>query len=200
MSEEPTDYPRVEGDWQAIDCPYCKERIDEIWDYSLNIYKEDDTDQIDCPNCEKPVMVTWGDTTTILIARKKQPGMRSAREEFDRMLKRFAKDLSNHYLENDVDHEFITTWYLKDPEHPNSRIMSAYFVFTREGIVITGDFCPGGHGGGITSVGGYGIGWFGSHKSVDYLEEKFPTVKCCTSDHAWLCALQQRFAETYQKR
>jgi hypothetical protein len=40
-----------------------------------------------------------------------------------------------------------------------------------EQIIITGDLCPGDNG--ILSDFGYGLGWFGSRKSEEYLSEKF---------------------------
>lgn len=40
-----------------------------------------------------------------------------------------------------------------------------------EQIIITGDLCPGSNG--ILSDFGYGVGWFGSRKSEEYLCEKF---------------------------
>lgn len=53
----------------------------------------------------------------------------------------------------------------------NKRCMSCLITFTPEGITISGDITPIGRG--VTSSLGYGIDWFASELSPDYLAEKF---------------------------
>ena len=185
--------PHLEGDWDCIRCPSCGKYIEEVWDYHLRIYKSDDMDEIQCPHCERPIMVVWGDCNDLYTC-KKQPGRKNAHEQFQDMLVMNRDSLSKHYLEKHVDHPHIQAWYLKQDA---GRCMSTYLIFSTEGIIITGDLCPGPHGGGVTSVsyGGYSVGWFSGRLSHDYLCEKFPDVKLCTSDHAWLVAIQEKFAE-----
>lgn len=56
-----------------------------------------------------------------------------------------------------------------------SRMGAVSLIFTEaplaKRIIITGDLCPSHNG--IIGDAGYGIGWFGSKKSGDYLCEKF---------------------------
>jgi hypothetical protein len=53
----------------------------------------------------------------------------------------------------------------------DSRCMSTMFIFTLEGIVITGDLHPGERG--VISAFGYDLRWFSGHNSPSYLAEKF---------------------------
>jgi hypothetical protein len=63
----------------------------------------------------------------------------------------------------------IQAFYLKKPG--DGRMMSTLILFTPEGIVLQGDLTPGRNGN--VSVLGYGVGWFASDLSEDYLCEKF---------------------------
>lgn len=56
----------------------------------------------------------------------------------------------------------ITAFYLR--ESPDTRIMSTLVLFTPEGIVITGDLCPGRNG---VIIRGYDLSWFASHLHAD---------------------------------
>lgn len=78
------------------------------------------------------------------------------------------KALANHRLEL-VQEGPVTAYYLKDPTE--GRMMSTLVLFSPEGIVLQGDLTP--ERNGTVSCYGYGIGWFGSPKSEDYLCEKF---------------------------
>lgn len=78
------------------------------------------------------------------------------------------KALASHRLEV-VQEGAVTAYYLKDPTE--GRMMSTLLLFTPEGIVLQGDLTP--ERNGTVSCYGYGIGWFGSPKSEDYLCEKF---------------------------
>lgn len=53
------------------------------------------------------------------------------------------------------------------------REMSTLFMFTPEGIVITGDLCPRACPRGCISTLGYSLKWFTDKLSEDYLCEKF---------------------------
>lgn len=81
------------------------------------------------------------------------------------------KELANHtlvYAGSDLAHG-LRAFYMKPPD--GGFMGSTYFVFTPEGIVITGDLCPGLHG--VISVRRYGIEWFTGRLSESYLCEKF---------------------------
>ena len=73
----------------------------------------------------------------------------------------------NHRLEL-LSSGKITAFYMKEP---NTRMMGVLIVFTPEGIAILGDLTPERHG--TVSCYGYGLYWFASHLSEDYLCEKF---------------------------
>ncbi|MGV3707582.1 MAG: hypothetical protein ACO1Q7_01995 [Gemmatimonas sp.] len=79
------------------------------------------------------------------------------------------RTLASHTLELHVDTPTLRAYYMR--EKPNSRMMSTYIIFSREGIVITGDFCPGRRG--VVSSLGYGLEWFAGQLSEDYLCSKF---------------------------
>lgn len=81
---------------------------------------------------------------------------------------RMRKALANHRLEL-VQEGPVTAYYLKDPTE--GRMMSTLLLFSPEGIVLQGDLTP--ERNGSVSCYGYGIGWFGSRNSEDYLCEKF---------------------------
>jgi hypothetical protein len=51
------------------------------------------------------------------------------------------------------------------------RAQSTYILFTKEGIVVMGDLCPGRNG--VISNLGYGVEWFSGRLSEDYLCSKF---------------------------
>ena len=63
----------------------------------------------------------------------------------------------------------VKSFYLK--QKATSRCYSTLLIFSPEGIIICGDFCPKMHG--VISAFGYGISWFASELSLDYLCEKF---------------------------
>lgn len=96
------------------------------------------------------------------------------------------ESLKNHILEQVLDSEKFKAFYLKDPAQ--GRQMSTLLTFTPEGIVIMGDFCPGGpRNEGVISSFGYDLGWFASEKSEDYLCGKFLKQEWnCQSALAWL--------------
>jgi len=64
--------------------------------------------------------------------------------------------------------EKVQTYLLR--ESPESMMMSCFILFTPAGIVITGDIAVSGHG---VIAPGYGLGWFTSELSPQYLAEKF---------------------------
>lgn len=63
----------------------------------------------------------------------------------------------------------IRAFYLR--QQRASRINATLVVFTPEGISIMGDLVPGNNG--VVSAFGYGIDWFASELSPDYLACKF---------------------------
>jgi len=77
--------------------------------------------------------------------------------------------LKGHVLEQVLDTPTFKAFYLKRPGE--GRMMSSLILFTPEGIVLMGDLCPRSHG--VPSAFGYGLNWFASHLSEDYLCEKF---------------------------
>lgn len=77
--------------------------------------------------------------------------------------------LEGHVLVQVLNTEKFKAFYLKRPGE--GRMMSTLILFTPEGIILTGDLCPKDHG--APSVFGYGIGWFASKLSEDYLCSKF---------------------------
>lgn len=64
----------------------------------------------------------------------------------------------------------LGVWRMRRPSSMDYRVL---FTFNEEGIVIQGDIGLGEAQNGICSRGGYGIEWFGSPKSEDYLCSKF---------------------------
>lgn len=60
-------------------------------------------------------------------------------------------------------------WYLR---YPDQRAQSTLIIFSPEGIIITGDLCPG-ENRGVVSDYGYGLSWFVQDLNPDYLAEKF---------------------------
>jgi hypothetical protein len=76
--------------------------------------------------------------------------------------------LQDHQLEIVQDGK-VTVYYLKKPG--DGRMMSTMLIFSPEGIVLIGDLTPQ-MNGSISSYG-YGIDWFASRLSEDYLCEKF---------------------------
>lgn len=81
--------------------------------------------------------------------------------------------LKNHFLEEVLDSPKFQAFYLKEPGL--GRMQSTLILFTPEGIIITGDLCPGNdpRNSGVTSSLGYGINWFAGKLSPCYLCEKF---------------------------
>lgn len=80
-----------------------------------------------------------------------------------------AEALERHTLREVLDTPGFTAFYMKRPDV--GRIMSTLITFSPEGITIAGDLTPGRNGN--TSCLGYGLGWFRSRLSEDYLCEKF---------------------------
>lgn len=60
-------------------------------------------------------------------------------------------------------------WYLR---YPDQRAQSTLIIFSPEGIVITGDLCPGDNRG-VVSDYGYGLSWFVQELNPYYLAGKF---------------------------
>ena len=80
--------------------------------------------------------------------------------------------LKDHVLEELPGTDILKAFYLKVPGE--GRMMSTLFVFTPEGIVVMGDFCPGGpRNQGSISVYNYGLGWFATELSEHYMCGKF---------------------------
>jgi hypothetical protein len=63
----------------------------------------------------------------------------------------------------------LRAYYLKPPQ--GGRAQSCYLIFSREGIVIMGDWCPRQHG--VISYWGYNEGWFAGQLSRSYIAQKF---------------------------
>ncbi len=80
-----------------------------------------------------------------------------------------AEGIKDHALVQIIDSEKFKSFYMK--RLGKGRIMSTLITFTPEGIVIQGDLTPGRNGN--VSCLGYGLGWFRSRLSEDYLCEKF---------------------------
>jgi hypothetical protein len=79
------------------------------------------------------------------------------------------EQMARTVLEVHVDTPQVKGWYLKIPGY--GRTCSTLLLFTREGIVIMGDLCPGQNG--VISCLGYGWEWFAGRLSENYLCEKF---------------------------
>lgn len=79
--------------------------------------------------------------------------------------------LEHHVLDVHVDTQQLKAWYLRDPRREVGRINSVMILATREGIVITGDLCPGVNG--ALNACGYDIEWF---------------ARCRTSDEGYVCS------------
>lgn len=79
--------------------------------------------------------------------------------------------LERHVLDVHVDTPQLKAWYLRDPRREVGRINSVMILGTREGIVITGDLCPGVNG--ALNACGYDVDWFAGKLSEDYLCSKF---------------------------
>ncbi len=77
--------------------------------------------------------------------------------------------LQTNILEEVLGTEKFKAFYMRRPG--GGRIMSTLITFTPEGITVSGDLRPGHHG--VVSCFGYGLGWFRSRLSEDYLCEKF---------------------------
>ena len=65
----------------------------------------------------------------------------------------------------------VTSFYLR--AEPKSRMESVLVMFSPEGVQIVGDMTFGRESNAFVSNGGYGVGWFSSELSEDYLLEKF---------------------------
>lgn len=82
--------------------------------------------------------------------------------------------LSRHELRIKLmdDKAGVSVWSMS---RPSTCAYSAQIIFSPEGIVLQGDIGFGSHQTGICSHSGYGIEWFSSRKSENYLCEKFLT-------------------------
>lgn len=84
---------------------------------------------------------------------------------------KYAAYLQRHTLERDAASPTgrLEAYYLRPAD--GGRMESVYVVFTPEGIVVMGDWCPALNG--CISTSGYGVAWFTGRLSDDYLCEKF---------------------------
>lgn len=84
---------------------------------------------------------------------------------------RLRKDWSHHTIRQlaGCTGDF-QAFMLERPGH--GRMGSCLVMFTPEGIVICGDWCPESNKGAVSNYG-YGISWFASHLGEDYLCSKF---------------------------
>jgi hypothetical protein len=83
---------------------------------------------------------------------------------------------ANHVLELHTESPDgkLRAYYLREKE--GRRLQACYIVFTVEGIVIMGDWCPGSGryaNSGCISALGYGEEWFSGELSGSYLCSKF---------------------------
>lgn len=87
-----------------------------------------------------------------------------------------AAGLQDHVLTQAfaVSTDRVKLWVFRLRPPDGSRLMGCEVMFTSEGIVILGDLTPTRRG--VISDLGYGLGWFGSTKSEDYLCSKFLTA------------------------
>lgn len=83
--------------------------------------------------------------------------------------KHMTESLKDHELTMIADTPDIKAFYMKKP---GTGIFSVLLMFTPEGIGLTGDLTFG-DGGLWSARGGYGLGWFSSDLSEDYLCSKF---------------------------
>ena len=64
----------------------------------------------------------------------------------------------------------VTGYRLKHPD--SGRVQGCMILFTPEGIVVCGDWCPNNNHGVVSNLG-YGVEWFGNTLSEGYLCSKF---------------------------
>ena len=85
------------------------------------------------------------------------------------------QELKNHEMEEIPAGEKIRAFMMRHKDRKQyGRMQSTLFLFTPEGIVIMGDYCPGGpRNQGSISDFGYGLDWFTSSLDGDYLCSKF---------------------------
>lgn len=91
------------------------------------------------------------------------------------LLKSFTDMLKDHFLIEQGGTDRIRAFYLKHKDRQiYGRMQSTYFLFTPEGIIITGDLCPGNdnRNSGVHAFG-YNFDWFVSRLSEDYICSKF---------------------------
>lgn len=118
-------------------------------------------------------------------------------EKVSRMVERWSK----HRLVNcgrDTAKQ-LTAYRLQLRGH--GRMQSCFLVFTPEGIVIMGDWCPGGCAGrnaGVISCYGYSEGWFAGRLSPDYLASKF--LRKCWQPEKGERQLKERVLEARHAR
>lgn len=82
------------------------------------------------------------------------------------LMKEWDKRLEKHELVEITDQ--TRSFHLKEK---GQWLMSTVITFTKGGIVLSGDLVPGDNG--CISARPYGIDWFSSELSPDYLAEKF---------------------------
>lgn len=93
------------------------------------------------------------------------------------LLKCFTDMVHDHILIEQGSTDRIRSFYLKHKDRQvYGRMQSTYFLFTPEGIIITGDLCPGNdsRNSGVHAFG-YDLHWFAGRLSESYLCEKFLT-------------------------
>lgn len=78
--------------------------------------------------------------------------------------------LAKHTLEAHVETPQLQAYYLRPAG--GGRMQSVFIIFSKEGIVICGDWCPNDNEGAISAYG-YGRDWFSGKLSAGYLAEKF---------------------------
>jgi hypothetical protein len=86
----------------------------------------------------------------------------------------------------------VQGFYLKPPQ--GGWVQSTMILFTKGGIVIMGDLCPGNdrRNSGVISTPGYGLDWFGKGKlSERYLCEKF------LSSQVWQVEIAKKWLKEY---
>jgi hypothetical protein len=95
--------------------------------------------------------------------------------DFDQELARLRERWKDHELSLQAESPdgTLRSYRLRNPSM--RRANSCLIVFTEEGIVIMGDWCPGNtHANdGVISCYGYGEGWFSGRLSHSYLCSKF---------------------------
>lgn len=92
----------------------------------------------------------------------------------------YDNTFAQHRLEMVLNSGDYKGYYLQPPG--GGRFNSVLIMFTPEGIVLAGDHAP--CRTGLVSNIGYGLDWFSSEKSPDYLCQKFGLERGFVRDHA----------------